>query len=262
VIPKADIVAWRRFVPWVSDAQVEQDLILSRAMISIFHNPFLAEQMAMRGGTALHKLYFNAPRRYSEDIDLVQMTPAPIGQIMNTLQDTLNPFLGVPHRKQTLESAILIYRMESEGLPVIPMRLKIEINTREHFSIEGFKKRSFMVSSRWFEGREEITTFTLEELLATKVRALYQRRKGRDLFDLWLGLQEGHADSLKIVGIFKQYMAREGLTIEKTFYEKNLTKKMTHPGFISDIRPLVPADINYNIQEAYALILNRIINRI
>src|SRR5665647_187586 len=86
VIPKADIVAWRQFAPWVNDAQVEQDLIISRAIVAIFQNPVLAERLAFRGGTALHKLYFDIPRRYSEDIDLVQITPAPIGQVIDTLQ--------------------------------------------------------------------------------------------------------------------------------------------------------------------------------
>lgn len=88
---------------------MEQDLIICRALVSIFHNSFLAERLAFRGGTALHKLYFSVPRRYSEDIDLVQITPAPIGQIMDTLQELLNGFLGVPRRKQTEESVILTY---------------------------------------------------------------------------------------------------------------------------------------------------------
>jgi hypothetical protein len=38
VIPKAHIVAWRQVAPWVSDAQVEQDLIMSRALVAIFEN--------------------------------------------------------------------------------------------------------------------------------------------------------------------------------------------------------------------------------
>ena len=63
MIPQADIVAWRQFAPWVNDAQVEQDLIISRALISIFQSPFLADRLAFQGGTALHKLYFNASRR-------------------------------------------------------------------------------------------------------------------------------------------------------------------------------------------------------
>jgi len=53
MIPKADIVAWRQVAPWVSDAQVEQDLIISRVLVSMFQDAFIAEQLAFRGGTAL-----------------------------------------------------------------------------------------------------------------------------------------------------------------------------------------------------------------
>ena len=68
------------------------------------------------------------------------------------------------------------------------MRLKVEINTREHVAMLGYAKRSFSVRSRWFERTAGIRTFELDELLATKLRALYQRKKGRDLFDLMVAL--------------------------------------------------------------------------
>ena len=84
MIPKADIVAWRHVAPWVSDAQVEQDLIIGRALVSMLKDAFLSEQLAFRGGTALHKLYFNPARRYSEDIDLVQIVQGPIGGLLDT----------------------------------------------------------------------------------------------------------------------------------------------------------------------------------
>jgi predicted nucleotidyltransferase component of viral defense system len=222
MIPKADIVAWRQVAPWVSDAQVEQDLIIGRALVSMFQNAFLSEQLAFRGGTALHKLYFNPARRYSEDIDLVQIVPGPIGGLLDALQEILNAFLGKPRRNQKENSAILTYRMDSEGPPVVPLRLKVEINTREHFTVLGFHKRPFRVGSRWFTGECGITTFEFEELLATKVRALYQRRKGRDLFDLWYGLKEGKADAVKVVKLFKKYMKAEGHGISAGDYEKNI----------------------------------------
>lgn len=149
----------------------------------MFRDPSIAEQLAFRGGTALHKLYFNPARRYSEDIDLVQIAPGPIGGTLDALQDVLNVLLGEPRRIQKERSVTLNYKMDSEGPPVVPLRLKTEINTREHFTVLGLSKRPFHVHSRWFKGECAITTFALEELLATKVRALYQRRKGRDLFD-------------------------------------------------------------------------------
>lgn len=260
MIPKADIVAWRRFAPWVNDAQVEQDLIISRALVAIFQSPLLAERLAFRGGTALHKLYFAVPRRYSEDIDLVQIIPAPIGQVIDTLQALLNGFLGAPRRKQTEQSVILTYRMESEGPPVVQMRLKVEINTREHFAVEGYQKQLFAVESRWFKGDCKITTYTLEELLATKLRALYQRRKGRDLFDLWLGVTEGKADASRVIHVFKHYMENEGQTVDSMRYEKNLHEKMKHSGFLSDLNPLLPADATYDVHEAYDFVRSKMID--
>jgi hypothetical protein len=64
---------WRTFAPWSTDAQVEQDLILSRALVEIFSNPLLSKSLAFRGGTALHKLFIKPAARYSGDIDLVQV---------------------------------------------------------------------------------------------------------------------------------------------------------------------------------------------
>jgi len=262
MIPKADIVAWRLSAPWVSDVQVEQDLIISRVLVSIFQNEFVAEQLAFRGGTALHKLYFNTARRYSEDIDLVQVAPGPIGEILNTLQEILNEFLGKPRRSQKQRSVILTYRMDSEGPPFIPLRLKVEINTREHFTVYGFCKRPFSVRSRWFSGECGITTFEFEELLATKVRALYQRRKGRDLFDLWHGLKEGKADAAKVVRIFKEYMKAEGHSISAGDYEKNIEAKVKHAGFVEDVTPLLPADMSYDVKEAFSFVIQQIVSRI
>ena len=262
MIPKADIVAWRRVAPWVSDAQVEQDLIISRALVCMFQDSSISEQLAFRGGTALHKLYIKQARRYSEDIDLVQVRPGPIGGLLDSLQKVLNVFLGRPRRTQKARSIVLTYRMESEGPPVVPLRLKVEINTREHFTVHGLCKRVFSVRSRWFSGECEITTFLLEELLATKVRALYQRRKGRDLFDLWLGLTQGKADAAKVVRIFKQYMDAEGHKITRVDYEKNIEAKMRHPGFVQDVKPLLAPGTNYDAVEAFFLIKEQIVSRI
>lgn len=262
MIPKADIVAWRQKAPWVSDAQVEQDLIMSRTLVAIFGNEFLANELAFRGGTALHKLYFKPPRRYSEDLDLVQIEAGPIGEILDVLQKVLNPFLGVPKRKRGEDSVTLTYRVESEGLPVIPLRLKVEINTREHFSVLGFQKVPFGVKSRWFSGSCSITTFGLEELLATKTRALYQRRKGRDLFDLWLGFTEAKCDPELVVQILKKYLEHEGTTIDPNDFEKNLREKLKHSGFLSDLKPLLAADILYNDKVAFSIIQRVIVSKL
>ena len=172
MIDRAYITEWQQTAPWPQRYQVEQDLIICRALIEIFNHPLLAEHLAFRGGTALFKLHL-PPARYSEDIDLVQVEAGPIGPVMDALQEKLNPWLGVPKRKQSEGRVTLTYRMESEeGLP---LKLKVEINSREHFTVLGFDRRQFSVESRWFSGSTTILTYRLDELLGTKVRALYQR---------------------------------------------------------------------------------------
>ncbi len=81
MIPRDYITAWLQHAPWAQDAQVEQDLIISRALIEIFSRPILRENLAFRGGTALYKLHLK-PARYSEDIDLVQAEAGAIGPSM------------------------------------------------------------------------------------------------------------------------------------------------------------------------------------
>lgn len=72
MIPKDFITEWRAHAPWVSDRQVEQDLVISRALVELFSRPTIANALAFRGGTALYKLHLRPAARYSEDIDLVQ----------------------------------------------------------------------------------------------------------------------------------------------------------------------------------------------
>lgn len=160
MIPHDFITEWKKHAPWQETYQVEQDLIISRAMVEIFSHPFLTENLVFRGGTALYKLHIPAVR-YLEDIDLVQANPGPIGPVMDALQERLNNWLGKPMREQSGEGVTLRYRMASEeGLP---MKLKVEINSREHFSVLGLERRRFDVSSRWFSGGASILTYKLND---------------------------------------------------------------------------------------------------
>jgi hypothetical protein len=106
----------------------------------------------MRGGTALYKLHLKPAARYSEDIDLVQTRAEAAGPTMEALREILDPWLGKPQWKQTEGRVTFVYRFNSEDTPPIPLRLKVEINTREHFVVYGFKQIPFQVSSRWFGG--------------------------------------------------------------------------------------------------------------
>ena len=56
-ITRRDVIAHQLVVPWPSQVQVEQDLLLCRAMVTLFDDAFLQGQIAMRGGTLLHKVH-------------------------------------------------------------------------------------------------------------------------------------------------------------------------------------------------------------
>jgi predicted nucleotidyltransferase component of viral defense system len=218
MIPRDYITAWRAEAPWVQDIQVEQDLVICRALVELFANPVLAKALAFRGGTALYKLYIKPAARYSEDIDLVQMTAEPAGPVMEAVRLVLDPWLGAPRWKQTEGRVTFVYRFSSEDTPPIGMRLKVETNTREHFAVHGFKTVPFSVSSRWFEGECKILTYELDELLATKMRALYQRKKSRDLFDLATALQQTDVEPGRIVETFLAY--KEDIELHERYTNK------------------------------------------
>jgi predicted nucleotidyltransferase component of viral defense system len=262
VIPRANITAWRAVAPWPLDAQVEQDLVICRALVDIYSRPALADALAFRGGTALHKLLLPAPGRYSEDIDLVQTEPGPIGPALDAIREALDPWLGAPGRKQSEDGATLLYRFESSRCPAQPMRLKIEINTREHGSVDALVRHHFRVSNPWFAGSAPILTYAPAELLGTKLRALYQRKKGRDLFDLCQALTQLAIDDAGVVRIFGAYLARAGLRVTRAQFERNLAQKEGLPEFLGDVVPLLPGDGAYDPTAALSLVRQRLVVRL
>lgn len=163
MIPQADITAWRQIAPWGDDGMVEQDLVLSRALIELFADPMLAEALALRGGTALHRL---------------------------------------------------------------------------------------------------ILAFTLEELLGTKLRALYQRRHGRDLFDLWETMTRLTVDPHRIVAAFREYVAAQGLQISRAEFERNLAAKAADIAFLDEVRPMLRPGTHYEPTAALDLIRRELVARL
>ena len=261
MIPEYFIQEWKEKAPWTEPYMVEQDLIICRAMISIFSDEFLASQLAFRGGTALHKLYLSPQPRYSEDIDLVQINPGPIKPIMYRLGEVLS---WLPDRvtKQKRYNNTMLFRVESEIAPVVQIRLKIEINCFEHFNVLGLTKVPFRMENSWFTGEAELTTYHFEELLGTKLRALYQRKKGRDLFDLYMALQRREVDVDKVLQCYKKYME---FVVDKTpsykQFVNNMEEKMQDPEFLEDTTMLLRPEIKFSPTEAYPLVYKTFIDR-
>ena len=259
MIPFDYITEWRAEAPWTSEAQVEQDLILSRALVELYSDEVLRREVAFRGGTALHRLFLKRPERYSEDIDLVQAAAGPIGGVLDGIRRALDPWLGKPQWKQGRGRATFYYRYTSQIEPVQQKRLKVEINTREHFSVLGLVQSPFAVESRWWSGRAEITTNALDELLGTKLRALFQRKKGRDLFDLWTASSRAAVDAARLVQCFSRYLENDGLRVSRAEFEANLHGKIGDAAFLKDLEPLLATGTAWDPGAAAAYVLSKLV---
>lgn len=252
MIPRPYIAKWKDLVAWRSDAQVEQDLIISRALVEIFSDDFLRENLAFRGGTALYKLYLNPAPRYSEDIDLVQIKEGPIKPILQRIGERISFFEEPRVVKPKANNNTILYRFTSEATPVRRLKLKIEINCREHFNILGWNHIPFEVNSDWFSGKCDITTYFLDELLGTKLRALYQRKKGRDLFDLFYASQHSDLNLDQIIYCYHEYMkfvVSKPPTIKE--FVNNLKEKQVSPLFWGDMEGLLSPNVKYDQNKAF-----------
>lgn len=251
MIPKPNIARWQEYAPWKHFSQVEQDLVISRTLVELFSDEYLRDNLAFRGGTALHKLYLNPAPRYSEDIDLVQIKPGPIKPILQRINEVIT-FFEEPRRTQVRgHGAKALYRFNSE-YEGIRLRLKLEINCKEHFNVLDWVDFPFEVTNDWFTGSTLIRTYNINELLGTKLRALYQRSKGRDLFDLDYARLHLDLDFGQIIHSFNEYMVFSvGKPPSLKEFLQNIDEKENDPKFTGDMEALLRPEISYDQSSAF-----------
>jgi len=262
MIDRSSITAWGVEHPWPKKSSVEQDLVICRAIISIFSDPILAKELAWRGGTALHKLYLMPQARYSEDVDLVRTGAGPIKPIIERLDEALK-WLPDKSFEQRRFGFRMKFRYESETPPVEPMRLKVEANTFEHFSELPLVRVPFEVTSPWFTGSCEVTTYAIEELLGTKLRAMYQRKKVRDLFDMDYALKHARVGVESVLRCWRRYMSVDGRQPPtcREFIE-NMDLKMGSVDYLNDMVDILRPGVSFDPVAAYTCVRKTVIDLI
>jgi predicted nucleotidyltransferase component of viral defense system len=274
-LTRQDILLHQKQVPWPILYQVEQDLLLCRAMVAIFSDPFLSEQVAMRGGTVLHKVHLSPAARYSEDVDLVVVGDRPEEHIRAAIKRVLKNVLGKPKswgweslkltvRNLAKPSRILriIYEVPSVSEPGKTLNVEVEINVTErkpYLPIVQFPFSIIFQGQQWSVG---IPSFDIHEMMGTKMRALFQRKKGRDLFDLYWTLTRYSVEtvsSTQIIQCFKHYMNEEKTVVSRQEFLDNLNLRLLDSGFCSDMAPLLRAGLEYDVQKAGAYIRDELI---
>lgn len=257
MITPADIAEWRATVPWASADQVEQDLVLSRLIVDIANHRLLGPELVFRGGTCFQKLWLDQPWRYSEDLDYVRRTEGGVGEILSALREVAER-AGFD-RVSTEVGRHPKARFRSTAASGRPLNIKIELNTFERSPARPTVLRTYRVESQWFTGQAAVPTFELAELTATKIRALFQRKKGRDLFDLWLAVVHGGVRPADIAECFAPYRP-DGWTPERAI--ENLEAKLADERFTADLMLLtVTPPPGYSVQAA-AAVARHVIERI
>jgi predicted nucleotidyltransferase component of viral defense system len=260
-----DVYAHQAEAPWSSLVQVEQDLLLCRAMAALFSDKFLHGQMAMRGGTLLHKVHLAPAARYSEDIDLVVVGDRPEAHIRRALRRVLAPVLGTPQRsawesvRLAVRNAVrpskvlrMIYALPSMVEPGREMRIVVEANVTERLPYRPVADWRFGFPFRGERIETVLRGYEINEMLGTKMRALFQRRRGRDLFDLYraMTIAKSGFDASSVVDAFSHYLAKEETKADRAEFVALLDAHLADPGFLSDMDDLLRQGIDYNPLEA------------
>ncbi|MEO7147926.1 MAG: nucleotidyl transferase AbiEii/AbiGii toxin family protein [Terrimesophilobacter sp.] len=232
-------------------------MLLSRAICEIASDDYLQRELVFRGGTALHKLHLDHAYRYSEDLDYVRSSGTGIAQLTQALT-RLGGELGFEVRTRVGMHPKIYWRTTAES--GVPLKIKIEINTHERSPALPVLHKLHGVDSPWWRGSASVPTFQPSELVATKIRALYQRSKGRDLFDLWLALDHLKIAPAEIISAFRPYRP-ENLTASKA--RTNLALKLRDQSFRHDLDALITTwPHGYDLDSAADLVTSQLLDKL
>ncbi len=275
MLSQRDVAQWAQVAPWSNIEQVEQDLLITRVVHAIFTDPVLSTQVAMRGGTVLHKVHLAPAARYSEDVDLVAVGNGSADSLMRALEQVVKPVMGTGPSRDFFADVRLAFRnvaSKSEigrqtyefvpvGSTIKTGELKVEINMTERQPV--FDLVTLPVTVPFPEGATtiNIVSFDVNEMLGTKMRALLQREQGRDLFDLahaWTTCTTpGHPhriDGPRVVQAFQEYMRREETEMTRDEFDAKLTRKLALNRFRADLRDVLADHVVYDVDAAAQIV--------
>lgn len=274
-LTRRDVLAHQSVVPWPSLRQVEQDLLLCRGMAALFDDKFLRSQIAMRGGTLLHKVHLAPAARYSEDIDLVVFGGRPEGHIEAAIRRVLKPLFGDPvdsvwdNLKLAIRNLAQPSRVLRQTYSARPLSetgpaldIVVEANVSERKPHRSVVEIPFEFPFQGATIRSVLNGYDLHEMLGTKMRALFQRKRGRDLFDLYwaLAAKKSKVDPALVVESFLHYLHQEGNKAGRAEFVAILESHLADRGFCSDMNQLLRTDLSYDPHQAGPIIREQLLN--
>lgn len=185
---------------------IDKDYVLGHFLNEMFRQPWAIEHFLFKGGTCLKKCYFEE-YRFSEDIDITitdqhfELTRKQIESVCKTITQKIGIVFNILKFEKTLFKDIhvgwdieICFWGANHGRNEIPKFGK-DCHTKIWCELRMYEKVFFSKENRklihLFSDAESVSItipcYSLQEVLAEKMRALLQRNRGeaRDYFDLW-----------------------------------------------------------------------------
>jgi predicted nucleotidyltransferase component of viral defense system len=223
---------------------VEKDYILGWLLFGIASSS-VSKQLAFKGGTALSKVYFPNQWRLSEDLDFTLLKETDLTVIATSIEQEIPRLVQkasgiaatIKHQPFT-NPTYLQSRFQYTG-PISKNKVKIEIS-KEEFVGDVVQKS---VPQLLDYPRFVVNVYSLENLLAEKIRTLLQRGKVRDYYDVWKLLKVEKFDNGRVKDIFlqkcktknivfsslEQFFPTDLIGILKPYLNKGLTRLTAEP---------------------------------
>ena len=241
----------------ISWAVVEKDYFLTLLLEGVACTPFLKEMLVFKGGTALRKTYF--PKyRYSEDLDFtLRKTLAP-QEIRGALESALE-YLKNEHNAEfrirgfNSKSYFTDIKVQFPGLKRAKSILTFDLSPEEVIVEEPSERAVF---NPYYNKKFSLPVYTLDEIVAEKLRSLLQRTRVRDYYDVWYLLTKKEVDKKRIGKIFlkkvdykkirfagkEQFLEKGRLGQAEAYYQTQLGNQ------IKDLPPF--AQVSRELEEA------------
>jgi predicted nucleotidyltransferase component of viral defense system len=179
----------------------QKDYFLALVLELIYDSP-LKNKLIFKGGTALHHCYLSQ-KRFSEDIDFTSLDNEISFEEVKEVIEEDDTFVV----DKVFESnyTIKIERLKYEGLLGQNGSIKVEIDRHQNVVLPGREIQyknvwNIPVSPILMDGRE---------ILAEKLRAISQRARYRDFYDLYFLLTELQLDLNFSIELLKQKETRK-----------------------------------------------------
>lgn len=249
MISVEELTHWRSAVPWNDDEQVAQDLILARLVVEVANDPLLHRAVTFKGGTCLHKVWLDVPWRYSEDLDYQLTEPIDLRDLI-TAYRALGEKVGFSETNRNINSQFVHVLMTGTNHVGDPLRVKTDIQRAPRRLPDGTEPQEFHVDSPGFQGGGFIPAFPPEEIIASKVIAVYQRKRPRDLFDMWAAIRSDLVEAKDVAASYGTYRPPDPRHWTARQAARSLVERVTDHEYVADLAELARyAPVEYDLAE-------------